>query len=310
MAQASLQEMAREVHLYSGEVAPILLCKRWVRDRYRKLCEKNIWSFKLQRSAFGTTNQYTTGNVSLTFNSNSVTGSGTAWLGLNPTAVGQQLKVNNGFVFTITAVNSDTSLTIDQTWLGDNVSASTYSILQAYITPTPSDFHAFFSVVDPTNSWRLHLAYNVKDLDRIDARRAATGIAYILANGVYNASQVPAFELWPHTSSRKMYMYTYERRVPDLADTDTPPPIVRSDILIKGALADLTRWPGTPERRNPMYDPYFTHFKAREAEWEEELQKAIVEDQSIMQNDLSTGSQLRYYPIDANFMRSHSFPSF
>ena len=305
MAQSSLLEMAREVHLTSGEVCPISLAQRWVRDRYRKVNEKNIWSYKLARNTFQTPAAYSTGTVDMTIGSATVAGSDTAW---TSALIGQQLKIN-GLVFTVLTVPTATSLTIDQQWLGASVTAN-YLIVQAYITPTPSDFHSFFSVVDPFSSWRLHLGMNSREIDRIDARRSATGVPYLLANGVYNSSQVAAFELWPHPLALRQYMYTYERRVPDLNTNDTPPPIIRSDVLVKGALADLARWPGTPERRNPMYDPYFTQYRIREQEFNEELQKLIVEDQSIMQNDLSFGRDFRYAPIDANFMRSHAFPSY
>ena len=306
MAQATLLEMAREIVLYSDDVCPILLAKRWVRDRYRKICEKNLWSFKLGRSAFGTTDAYTTGTLTLTNNSATVTGSSTVWVAAH---VGQQLKVD-GYVFTISAVAGNTSLTIDQTWLGDTTADLTYRIVQAYITPSPSDFFAFYSVIDPVSRWKLRLGINSKELDRIDAARTSNGTPYLLANGVYNSSQVAMYELWPSPNTRQHYMYMYEKRIADLADWDTPPPIIRSDILIKGALADLARWPGTPERRNVIYDPYFNQWKTREAEFLEELNKAMVEDNSIMLNDLAYGTDYGYSPIDTNFMQSHAFPAY
>ncbi len=313
MAQATLLEMAREVYLYSGEVAPILLCKRWVRDRYRKICDKNIWSFKLNRSTFGTPAAYSTGTITMTNGSAVVTGSSTAWLSAPATLVGQQLKVN-GVVFTVLSVATDTSLTVDQPWLSATQAGLTYIACQAYITPTPTDFHAFYSVIDPFSSWRLHLGFNSKELDRIDSRRSSTGVPYILANGVYNnittSTAIEMYELWPNPLAQRQYMYTYERRVNDLTDNDVPPGIIRSDILIKGALSDLARWPGTPEKKNPMFDPQFMQWRIREAEFKEDLDKAMVEDNSIMQNDLSWGRDFRYAPIDANFMQTHAFPSY
>lgn len=330
MANNTLQEMAREVHLYSDGVCPILLCTRFIRDRYRKICDRVLWSFKLARGAFETPASYSTGTVTMTNASTTVTGSSTAWTTAPVSLVGQQLKVN-GVVFTITAVGSDTSLTIDQAWMQATTAGMTYIACQAYIGPVPgttvpglatwpSDFHGWYSVVDPTNSWKLHLGINSTEIDRIDARRSATGTPYILANGVYNTQMVGVsagatpfmvYELWPHPLNLRQYMFTYERRIPDLsASTDTPIPIIRSDIIVKGGLADLARWPGTPERRNPMWDQTLINWRSREQEFEAELQKQIVEDQTIMQNDLSFGRDFRYAPIDANFMRSHAFPSY
>jgi hypothetical protein len=303
MAQATLQEMAREVHLYSSGVCPILLAERWVRDRYRSVCEKTIWSFKLGRSAFASTDAYSTGTITLTNASATVTGSSTVWVAAH---VGQQLKVS-GYVFTISAVGSNTSCTIDQTWLGATTASLTYEILQAYITPSPTDFHAFYSVIDPGNSWIIRLGYNVKDLDRWDTRRSSSGTPRILANGVYNSSNASVYELWPHPSTIRQYMYTYEKSMDDLTSTSTPPNVIGSDLLVTGALADLARWPGTPERKNPLYDPYFNQWKIRESEFNEGIQRAIVEDQSIFMTDLSYNQHLNLAPLDAKFRQNHAF---
>lgn len=309
MAQATLQEMTREIHLYSSEVCPILLAQRWVRNRYRKICERTLWSFKLGRGTFGTPTAYSTGTVTMTNASATVAGSGTTF---TSSMVGRQLKVS-GFVFTITAYASATSVIVDQSWLGATTASLTYTICQAYITPTDTDFHAFYSVVDPVHSWKLHLGFNSSELDRIDARRNSTGTPYVIANGVYNNSQKATFELWPHPSSQSQYQYTYEKRLADLSSaTDTPPAIIRSDVLVTGALADLARWPGTSDVKNPMFDASLglTQWRVREQEFEAEVQKLIVEDQSIMMQDLSDGSGFRMAPIDATFMQSHSFPSY
>ena len=320
MAQATLQEMAREVHLYSSEVCPILLAQRWIRDRFRKVCEKSIWSFKLGRGAFCTVDSYLTlgysGTITLTSGSATVTGSGTNFL--SP-LVGQQLKTG-GYVFTVLSVASTTSLTIDQTWLGDTITTQNFDVMQCYITPSanggPTDFHAFYSVIDPSLAWIIRLNYNVKELDRIDARRSATGTPRVLANGVYSTSGginagTEVYELWPNGATSRQYMYTYERRIADLTPSDTPPPIIRSDVLVTGALADLARWPGTPERKNPMFDPYFTQWKLRELEFSQEVQKLIVEDQSIFQTDLTfANSMLNAAPLDAKFMQNHAYGAF
>lgn len=309
MANNTLQEMAREVNLYSSEVCPILLAQRWIRNRYRNICERVLWSFKLGRGTFGTPAAYSTGSVTMTNNSAAVAGSGTTF---TASMVGEQLKVS-GYVVTITVYNSATSLTVDQNWLGATTAGLNYTICQAYITPTDTDFHAFYSVVDPVRSWKLHLGFNNSQLDRIDARRNSTGTPYVLANGVYNSNQKATFELWPHPLSQSQYMYTYERRLADLtASTDTPPAIITSDVLVNGALADLVRWPGTADVKNPMFDSSLglVQWRVREKEFEDALQRLIVQDQSIMMQDLSRGNDMRMAPIDANFMQSHSFPSY
>lgn len=303
MAQATLLEMAREVHLYSGGVAPVQLCQRWVRDRYRAACERGLWSFKIGRSQFFTVDSYSTGTVALTAGSATVTGTSTVWTSSH---VGLQFKAN-GFVYTISAVGGNTSLTLDRNWEEASDSESTYEIVKAYITPSDSDFHAFVSVLDPSNGWQLHTGFSVMDLDRADAERSSSSTPTVLAAMPYSSTS-SQYELWPHPTTRHNYPYIYEKRLADLsAATDTPHKIVRSDILIKGALADLVRWPGTNERKNPMYDPNFNQWKSRDAEFREELDKVMVEDQSILMTDLSYYNSVPYAPLDAKFRQQHAF---
>lgn len=304
MAQNTLQEMAREVHLYSGGVAPILLTQRWVRDRYRSACEKTLWSFKIGRGQFFTTTAYSTGTVAMTQGSANVTGTSTVWT--TATHDDLQFKVD-GFVYTVDSVSSNTSLTLDRNWEKATTTASTYEIVKAYITPSNSDFHAFVSVIDPDNGWRLHTGFTVMDLDLIDSRRTSSSTPTLMAAMPYSSAN-QQFEMWPSPTTRKQYPYIYEKRVADLsATTDTPHDIVRSDILVKGALADLARWPGTPERKNPFFDPTFNQWKNREQEWKEELDRVMVEDQSIMQTDLSYHHALPYAPLDSKFRQNHAF---
>src|SRR4029077_3292533 len=67
-------------------------------------------------------------------------------------------------------------------------------------------------------------------------------------------SSAPMFELWPYQMSARVYPYLYDRRFPD---ANIPgwafPPFIDGDLLVKGALADVCRWAGTEDRRNPMY---------------------------------------------------------
>lgn len=303
MAQGTLQKMARQLQAYCPSV-PYTLAQQWVIDRYRSITENNLWSFKIGESTFYTPAAYSTGTVTMTNSSAAVTGSGTTF---TSAMVGRQLVVA-GFVFTISQYTSATAITIDKTWYGDTVAGSTFSIVQAYITPTPADFHSWISIIDPALGWRIRTGHTSFELDLIDARRSSTGTPTLLASRSYNSSNIATFELWPYSTSVKQYTYMYEKRLADLsASNDTPPAIIRSDILVKGALADLARWPGTKADPNPFYDTYFNQYKAREAEFQTELNKIMIADQNIYMTDLTRYTSVPYFPIDSNFMQSHAF---
>lgn len=176
----TLQQMSRELLMYSPGV-PIQLAQRWVRNRYRSVCERYLWSFKLGEGSFNTPASSSTGSVTMTNASTTVTGSSTAW---DSTFINQQLFVN-GAVFNITAVGSTTSLTIDTAWQFATSSGTSYTIAKAYITPAETDFQAFVSAIDPYNGWRLRLGFSSKEIDRFDPRRSARGTPYIVASRSY-----------------------------------------------------------------------------------------------------------------------------
>lgn len=303
MAQGTLIKMARQLTNYCPSV-PTLLAQQWIIDRYRTITENYLWSFKIGEGTFYTPAAYDDGTITMTNGSATVTGSGTTF---TSGMIGRQLMVS-GFVFTITAFSSATSITVDKNWYGNTASSLAYTILQAYITPSDSDFHSFISVIDPANGWRLRLWYNSTELDIIDARRSSVGTPILLASRAYNSSNVPKYELWPFSNDVKQFNYLYEKRITDLsAPTDAPPNIIRSDVLVKGALADLSRWPGSRENPNPMYDPYGSQYKNRESEFQQEVEKLLVSDQNIYMSDLSYHTSLPYAPLDSKFIQNHAF---
>lgn len=282
---------------------PYSLARRWVRDRYRSICENYLWSFKLAQGQFGTNDAYSTGTATLTNASTTVTGSGTTW---TSAMTGRQFKVRN-FVYTFTYVSA-TSGTLDKAWLNATASAQVYSIVNAYFAPTETDFHSFISIIDPANGWRLYQGFTSVELDHFDVQRTSSSTPRIIASRVYNSSNVPQFEIWPHPTTQAAYPYLYERRVPDLsADTDAPPPIIRSDVVVKGALCELSRWPGTVEDRNPFYDPSMLQYRLREQECAAELNRLLITDQNIYMTDLMLYTTLPYAPLDSKFMQNHAF---
>ncbi len=302
MAQGTLQQMARQIQAYCGSV-PYTLAQRWIIDRYRSITENILWSFKIAPGTFYTPAMYNTGNVIMTSGSATVTGVGTTW---TASMTGMQFIIQ-GFVFTFTYVSA-TSGTISDIWYGASTTGSVYQLIQAYITPTPTDFLAWISVIDPALGWRIRTGYTAFELDTIDPRRSATGTPTLLASRAYNSAVVPTYELWPYSTALKQYTYLYEKRVTDLVNpNDTPPAIIRSDILVKGALADLSRWPGTKEDPNPFFDPYFNQYKNRDAEFREQMETIYVSDQNIYQTDLDYYTSLPYAPISSAFMQNHTF---
>src|SRR3990167_877985 len=157
------------------------------RNAFRKLAERRRWSWLIKQSQIIAPVVYTTGTVTVTLNSNIVTGSGTSW---DSSYVGRQFRT--GLIepiYDIVSVQSTTQLTLNQVWGGATASALGYSIFQAFFE-MPSDFHQLISVYDPSLNWRLYLDANQQEINAFDAQRANSGNAYLVSFRDYSTSQV------------------------------------------------------------------------------------------------------------------------
>jgi hypothetical protein len=118
----------------SGVTATTELAKRYIDEAHQALYighgEKFHWA---ERRAFIKTNpEYTTGTLSATIGSGTITGSGTAWNTNNSHGVhnmrtnGKIVIDGSATVYTISAVASDTSATITPTYIGETDTGLSY----------------------------------------------------------------------------------------------------------------------------------------------------------------------------------------
>jgi hypothetical protein len=164
------------------------LAADWVNNAFREIAEKRRWSWLFKFGQFEMPALYNTGTISATRGDNTITGSGTAWTG---DMQGRQFRGGgvNSPIYTITQVNSATSLSLDTPWGAATNSGLGYQIYLAYVTP-PSDFHAFVSLWDPQMNWQLYLNVQTAEIDQWDAQRANLSQTYVVSFRDYTLSQV------------------------------------------------------------------------------------------------------------------------
>ena len=306
--QDTFGQMYRSLRLWTPDL-PIFLAKQLVRDRYRRLAERRPWSALRTEDEFILSASVTAGTAAVTRSSASVVGTGTAWAS---TDVGRQFQLGNRApTYTVTAVGSTTTLTLDRVYGDDTNATGDYRILDAYVT-TPANFKYFLVVYDPKQNWRLRHFVTQDDISRLDPARTSAGTPWALVDRRHSTVTATdgraQYEMWPYTVSDRNYPYYYIRQVADLVnDSDVLEIPVRGDVIVRGALADVCRWPGSVERPNPMYD-----LKAAatwEAEWIDQISELERQDENTYSTWYSTTdwSQWPYAPLDATFMQNHAF---
>jgi hypothetical protein len=122
-------------------------------------------------------------------------------------------------------------------------------------------------------------------------------------------SAMPMFELWPYQLSARVYPYLYDKRFPDTDDPNWAlPRYIDGDTMIWGALADICRWAGLPDMKNPMYS--LDAAKQWEAKFEGKIDQMEREDEEVystlVQYDLNLPYASAMWP-GADFMQDHDF---
>ena len=85
-------------------------------------------SNRILKTRGSTNDAYTTGTVSVTDGSATVTGSGTSWDTSTNAEVGEYIQLPDGKWYRITSIASDTSLDVEVTYYGDSASGESYVI--------------------------------------------------------------------------------------------------------------------------------------------------------------------------------------
>jgi len=120
-----------------------------VNQKQRQLATMWSWRFFHATGTITLTEPYETGTVTTTNGSTTVTGLGTTWV--SATHVGQKFRLTDIAerydVYTISAVGSTTSLTLDRSWAPDAQAAEAYRIYQNEYA-LPSDIQRLVEVRD------------------------------------------------------------------------------------------------------------------------------------------------------------------
>lgn len=379
-AQNNLRGMRGEVSSWNPDF-PVWMCDQSINNRLRAILDRRIWSGLLVKDQLVIPDQYTTGTVTVTRDSATVTGVSTAWptndkvnttlsvaitetgvvqditpaamtnintgdwvtiagntgteeqlLVLSTTSttfktkpaavqsaavtiwksslVRQQFRVNETAPwYTVKGVSTSTSLKLNETWGGVTASAQSYSIFVGYVV-FGNDCKFVHEVANLNRRYRLGLHMPQGAINAYDPQRSATESTYLLVDFVPDEIGRPQYELYPRPTSAQVFSCLYYRVTGVLSDDDdTPPPFIRSDVLVMGAISDALRY---RPKTNTFYDAAtaLTIARDKEAQFEREIgQMQRADDGIFMQNLQWQFSQWPLGSYGSDFMQSHDIDS-
>ena len=152
---------------------------------------------------------------------------------------GQQLRITSGYpIFTVMAVQTATSLIVDQAWGVGPLAGLPYQIYQLYFTIDPN-FKRLIVAWDPQQSIPLRLHISQNELAQWDPQRNNQNNPLGIADYIPNTNGNTQFEIWPAPTAGYQIQLIYAAQWPKLvADSDRLPPFINPEIIVQGALAE------------------------------------------------------------------------
>ena len=312
--------MANYLTLYTELIHrfPVLspfLAKRFINRALDDIYGHRRWSFLIAEDVLAVPAVITSGTVSVTKHSATVTPNAAAITALDaagaaPLIGKRQFSLGAGNpIYNISSYDGAV-ITLDRPYRETTNAAATYQVFRCYFDPPVEDFVAFITVRDQQNNYNLRLHYQHKELNRLDPQRSTTGEPLYLASYKANSSGQPLFEMWPHPTEEKYYPCLYQRRGVELSlDTDEAPNLIADSMLINRALFHVYRWAMETGHMpsGKVVDWRFLSSQA-DAQFLMDMRAAAREDNEAFNEMIVEFDERRAghpYLLDANWIQNH-----
>lgn len=297
--------ISRKLLLRCPKLGPFI-ARDIVKSSFNDIVELWQWSWLLKRAQLSVPSVYNTGTAQVTYGSPTVTITTGV---VSSDHVGRQFRVGIASpILTIIAIDAGlNTYTLSDNWLGTSGTGLGYAVYQAYLS-MPSDFHAFFSVIDPATYWPIQTDnVTLEMIDRRDPQRSVIGtpprvlVPYDYFNGL------PRYEFWPHQQTAAFYLMAYESRPPEPFTAGAyVPATIPGDVILERCLMYAAKWPG-PNRNDP--NPYYSDNTAQlhKGEYERRIGLLIKGDVERMQSSVwyQDDQSFNQKNLNAAYMQRH-----
>lgn len=258
-----------------------------VNNVVRRIYDRRYWYGNFVKGQMVSNGYYSTGSVSLTYNSTAVTGIGTNW---NSSMVGWQFRL--GFiapVYTVVAVPSSTQLILELPWGLPSLSSTGYFLAQVYFYVPNLKY--IYSIKNLQMFFRMLANVPQTLIENWDPGRLQMFYPRVLANMPPNPQGWPGYEMWPAPNTVQAFPYLGYIQPPNLVDDDdTLPAFIRSDVVELASVSEVLL---LRPKQNPGYSENLAlqmsnRFKQ---EFEIELESAMRQDEGLTRQDMLTAEE-------------------
>ena len=239
---ATTEDVARDLLAAMNTDAGFLNAIKWIDSRYKELCRRFRPRHLRKIGELQLPARVTLGNVDVTRDSSSVTGTSTTW-NTAPTSGAQPnwyFRAQSAW-YRVSAVTDDTHLTIETPYSEDSNSTASYNLIQRYHSLSTGARWVGDMVLS-----RLSLPLRVANLSEFDLEAPGRLIVGSFPETVSqlgtDSSGAIQVEFYPYNDTSEIVHYVYWDMPATLGITTTIPPQIDPGVLKEGALIDLYRY--------------------------------------------------------------------
>lgn len=281
--QLDFGQMLREVTQWNPNVDSNV-AGRWINNYYRNIIRKRQWYALKLRGSINVPTIMTQGQCTVTNNSNTVQGIGTAWAANGPTAiVGLQFRAGFSYPWaTITSVdNLNQRLTIDIPY-GGQTQTGGYQVQEVYTT-LGANIRYLLWANNQQQGWPIEVNTDVRQINVWDVWRFSLGWTKYFANRAPTPDGQLQIELWPTPFQAQVFPFEAYSQPQDMVlDSDSPASFIDADVIVTRAIADALRFGGP---KSPYYDA--TTAAQKVGEYKEALESMENTDNMLDQQDVT-----------------------
>ena len=278
--QSNYRQIINEICAWNPNLDP-MWAGRLANNYLRKIIDMRQWYGCKLRGNINIAQVITTpGQCTITNGSNLIQGIGTNW-----TTALQGLQFRAGFTYpwaTINQVNAITQQIIIDTPFGGNTITGGYQIQEVYITLGANIKYVIWAV-NQQQGWPMECNVPVETINVYDPWRQSLGWSTIMATRAPSPDGQFQVEVWPTPYTQQVFPFEAYMQPPDMMlDTDSPPPWIRSDVIVTRCVADALVFGG---RTSKYYDPTTASMKIKE--FNEAVEQMANADNQLDQRDVT-----------------------
>lgn len=309
----TFQDLWNELIGHVPSLSPFL-AQRFINRAWRDIRQIKSWSFQIAEGFLIVPTVITTGTVSVTQYSRTVTPNATAIAaldvaGTHPLLGERQFRLAPGTrIYNIESYDS-TTITLVEEYQEVTANSQNYQVFRCFFKPPTSDFIRFISIRDLITNYHIRLNYTQEELNRTDPQRNTTGDPLYCSSYKSDSSGNPLFELWPGPSSNRSYQVLYQKRGADLSSGESLPLVIPDHLVLDRAMYYAYRWAEENKGGDPklqMSDWRFLMAQVNK-DYMDELRKTIREDEDVFMQTIHIAESRTGFmtPIDANYAQNH-----